>query len=234
MRQWDELLQGKEQEFGKETVDKWLRSLKVLRFDACNIYLQAKDTFQSLWFDEHIRPKLSSFVNGSEKPIKVHIDVLGKKAKNKNSSKKPKPGDTAYQLQFDNLDPSFSFENYLVSDDNRVGYGVLDETCSALCEKKLQAMSSFTQEKEANSPEVLNPIMLYGPPGSGKTHLLQAFCQKLARVGYNVIYTQALTFTDHVVRAIRAGNMVPFRNSYRTVDVLIIDNIQQLAKKNET
>ena len=52
MRQWDELLKSKEQEFGKETVDKWLRSLKVLRFDACNLYLQAKDSFQSLWFDE--------------------------------------------------------------------------------------------------------------------------------------------------------------------------------------
>ena len=60
MRAWEQFLQQQEAVLGAETVNKWLRSLKVIRFDACNLYLEAKDTFQILWFEEHIRNSCSN------------------------------------------------------------------------------------------------------------------------------------------------------------------------------
>lgn len=59
MQAWQKFLTQQETELGTETVEKWLRTLKVLRFDACNLYLEAKDTFQAMWFEEHIRQKQS-------------------------------------------------------------------------------------------------------------------------------------------------------------------------------
>lgn len=75
MQAWDEFLLQLEQEYGSETISRWLRTLQVVRFDACNIYLEAQDSFQVLWFDEHIRPKLGQFVNNNQKPVKVHLSL---------------------------------------------------------------------------------------------------------------------------------------------------------------
>ncbi|NGX33401.1 MAG: hypothetical protein K1060chlam4_01466, partial [Candidatus Anoxychlamydiales bacterium] len=79
-----------------------------------------------------------------------------------------------------------------------------------------------------------NPIFLYGPKGSGKTHLLQATAHKFKEKNLNVFYVNAKSFTNHVVDAIRNGNMQDFRKAYRNLDVLIIDDIQIFSKKFAT
>lgn len=77
MRAWEDFLLLQEKEIGTSTVDKWLRSLKVLCFDACNLYLEAKDSFQVTWFEEHIRHKVkTSLVNNNGKLIRVHVTSL--------------------------------------------------------------------------------------------------------------------------------------------------------------
>ena len=55
MKAWETFLAEQEKELGEATVKKWLRTLRVSRFDAQNLYLEAKDSFQALWFEEHIR-----------------------------------------------------------------------------------------------------------------------------------------------------------------------------------
>ena len=55
MKEWESFLQRQEHTFGKATIDQWLRTLKIQKFDACNLYLEAKDFFQINWFEEHIR-----------------------------------------------------------------------------------------------------------------------------------------------------------------------------------
>ncbi|HEV8053072.1 MAG TPA: DnaA N-terminal domain-containing protein, partial [Parachlamydiaceae bacterium] len=60
MLAWESFVETLEIEIGSDTVQKWLKSLKVLRFDACNLYLEAKDTFQVMWFEEHIRKKVQA------------------------------------------------------------------------------------------------------------------------------------------------------------------------------
>jgi chromosomal replication initiator protein len=233
MREWEQFLEVVTKDFGQETVQRWLTSLTVVSFDACNLYLEAKDSFQQLWFDEHIRPKLHQFVNGNKKPIKVHVDWPGKKLDPKKQKSKQPPA--LYQLTFDELDPSCLFEEFIQTEDNQMGYLIAHETTSKLVENKLQALSTFSEQKNSSPiQDFVNPIVLYGPTGSGKTHLLQAICHKLKRVGYNALYTRAETFTEHVVKAIRVGNMAPFRDIYRTVDALLVDDVQYFAKKNAT
>jgi chromosomal replication initiator protein len=239
MQAWEQFLTQIEVEYGQETTQRWLRTLKVLRYDACNIYLEAQDSFQVLWFEEHIRPKVSHLVNNNQKQIKVHLSlpelVPTAPRKRKTTSGKPaSPPENTFQIYFDELDPSCSLDDFLVSEDNKVAYKVLEELCSRLVDSKVQAMSSFSPKAPPVLRDFLNPIYLYGQPGSGKTHLLMAVAQKLRRVGYKAVYARSELFTEHVVKAIRSGEMSHFRKTYRNADVLLIDDVQVFGKKNAT
>lgn len=216
MQAWDNFLQAQEAELGAETVNKWLRSLKILRFDAGNLYLEAKDPFQVLWFDEHIKSKLQrTFVNNNNRKIKVHLSLLNAAPKSKTPKTKPKTtpqvAPKEFVLSFDSLDPYCTFSNFCRHEKNELTLKILDN--------------------EYNS---FNPVYLHGGVGSGKTHLLMAMAHALKEKGLKVIYCGAQTFTDHVVSAIRAGEMGIFRNSYRNTDVLIIDDIHVFSRKGAT
>lgn len=94
MQAWETFLTEQEKKFGKVSVQKWLRSLKIVQFDAANLYLEAEDSFQVSWFEEHIRPLLSSLKNNNDRPIRVHLSSLQKKKKGK------KPNFSLPLLQF--------------------------------------------------------------------------------------------------------------------------------------
>lgn len=80
MRAWEEFLAKQDQLLGRETVDKWLRPLKIVRFDACNLYLEAGDSFKALWFEEHMRVHVQKHLyNNNQKQIKVHISIANRK-----------------------------------------------------------------------------------------------------------------------------------------------------------
>lgn len=204
MESWQQFLSQLEQELGPHIVKEWVP--KIIRFDAGNLYLEARDSFQISWFEEHIRPRLKNLLNNNQRPVKVHLI----------SNKKGVPSNQIHaevrQLSFsaDPLDPEMTLENFIPSPANLVVYKLLSE----------------------NSP--FNPIYLYGPKGSGKTHLLMASALQLQKSGKRVFFVKAETFTEHVVQAIRLGQMQNFRKIYRDIDVLIIDDIHIFSRKNAT
>lgn len=79
-----------------------------------------------------------------------------------------------------------------------------------------------------------NPIYLYGPKGSGKTHLLMGAAALMQQKGKKVFFVRAETFTEHVVWAMRQGLMLFFRKVYREIDALLIDDIHIFARKTAT
>ena len=226
MQAWEHFLSQLETELGKDTVQKWLRSLKVLRFDACNLYLEAKDSFQALWFDEHIKSRTqTSLYNGNHKQIKVHLSLANSPAKpaKKGASTKTvkETGLAPFQLTFDELDPLCLFEHYVVNEENQLTFQLLNEIAGISHKSKI----TF---------ETFNPIFLYGTAGSGKTHLMMSLAQAFRNKGRKVLFVRAETFTDHVVTAIRAGAMSTFRQAYRNTDVLIVDDIHVFSRKGAT
>lgn len=220
MQAWEEFITTLESEIGKEPVDKWVRPLKILHFDACNLYLEAKDTFQIMWFEEHIRHKvLTRLVNNNRRKIKVHLSISNVPAKvKKREPKTQKNLETApagFTLDFDAVDPHCTLSTFVVSDANELTYRV------------------FAEMIEARGCSI-TPIYVHGPTGAGKTHLLMAVAVALRKKGLHVIYVRAQSFTDHLLAAIRTGEMSAFRQMYRNGDVIIIDDVHLFSRKAAT
>lgn len=231
MQAWESFVETLEIEIGSETVHKWLKSLKILRFDACNLYLEAKDAFQVMWFEEHIRQKVQTrLLNNNHRKIKVHLTVANAPAKAKSrtpkAQKNQEPDAARFNLSFDELDPYNTFSRFIVSESNLLTYKVF----SQIAEISPEAKDPINQ---AHLPS-LSPLYVSGPVGSGKTHLLMATATALKEQGLHVIYARAQSFTDHVVSAIRAGEMSVFRQAYRNSDVLIIDDVHVFSRKGAT
>jgi len=208
MQAWDAFLRDLEQHLGKRAVDHWLRPLVITDFDACNLYLETQNSFQITWFEEHVRKRAEkSLLNNNAHPIKIHFNKTIK-AKKKREENQPK----ALEISPDPLDPSHTFAHLIHEEQN------------------LLTLKFFEELK----PGIYNPIFLYGTGGSGKTHLLMACAEKLKEQQLSVFYVHAETFTQHVVQAIRSSQMRQFRQIYRNHDVLIIDDVHALARKNAT
>ncbi len=113
------------------------------------------------------------------------------------------------------LNVKYSFNNFVVGEGNRLAYEVALEV--------------------ANSPGSLyNPLFIYGGVGLGKTHLLQAIGNFCAEKGYHVVYKSANDFSEEMVEAIKTGSVKEFRNRYRSIDLLLLDDIQFLSGKTRT
>lgn len=229
MKAWQNFLKLLDKELGKDTVDKWLRPLRVLSFDACNLYLEALDTFQIIWFEEHVaKNHAGKFKNNNNKTITIHLSTpsTGKETESRKKAAKPDPSDD-FSLTFDQPDKLCTLSNFIASEANLLAYKLICKLTNydAVSETFIPAETELA---------AFNPIYLFGAEGTGKTHLLMACAHALKAKQLKVLYVRAETFTEQVVAAIRAGKMRLFRQAYRTIDALLIDDVHLFAKKGAT
>lgn len=209
MKRWEEFLEHIASEMGVETVEKWAKPLRVVYFDAGNLYLEAQNTFQVTWFEHHVRPRAPLFLrNNKERPIKIHLSLA-----NAPAPQEKKPWKPAFNLSPDSLQADCYFDSYFPGATNEVPFSLL---------------------KEALQQSLYNPVYLQGPEGVGKTHLLMACAFFLKSKNKKCFYVKASTFTQHLVAAIRSSSMHKLRGDYRKHDVLLIDNIDELAHRTAT
>lgn len=226
MQAWDDYLLSLEKTYGRETTDKWLRTLTLLRFDACNLYLEASDALHASWIEEHILPHAKKQLrNNNGHEIKIHLAIHGEKNRSPHKPAESDSNQSPLSFASDILDPIHTYEQFVPGAKNRIPFQVL-------C--KLTGFNPHNGRFEDKPQEMYNPIYIYGPSGTGKTHLLMAAAAAFEIRGAKVFYVKAETFTEHVVKAIRSGQMQKFRNTYRHIDALIVDDIQVFSRKTAT
>lgn len=115
------------------------------------------------------------------------------------------------------LNPDYTFEHFVVGPGNRLAHAA----ARAVCE---------------NPGRAYNPFFVHGDVGLGKTHLLQAVCLEIKRQhpGTRLMYLSCEGFMTRFIDDVKAGRMTEFRNAFRGVDVLAIDDVQFLAKRDRT
>jgi len=117
----------------------------------------------------------------------------------------------------DNLNPKYTFENFVVGPSNQLAY----------------AASVAVSE---NPAKAYNPLFIYGGVGLGKTHLLHAIGNSIknSNPAKRVVYISSEEFTNELINSIQHKQMSQFRNKYRNLDCLLIDDIQFISKKERT
>lgn len=228
MQAWEEFLKKLDNRLGKQTVDKWLRSLKVVHFDSGNLYLEAHEAFQIHWFEEHVRPLLKEHLtNNNFRKVKVHLNLQEADAlSSAPSSKKEKPK-PSFVFHPDKVDLSATLLTFVPGSSNAIFFRFLSELTGF-------NPNTLAFETPALSLGAFNPIFIWGGPGSGKTHLLMALYQAFKKQELTPLYARTDTFTEHVVGAIRSGDMQQFRKIYRSPDILLFDDVHLLARKDAT
>jgi len=128
----------------------------------------------------------------------------------------PEPSPTAHYPTYFN--PRYTFENFIRGENNQLA------TSAAMAVADNPGKTRY------------NPLVIYGPTGLGKTHLVQAIGNRILQRNRNarVLYTNSEKFTMEYINAIQTNRLPEFTNFYRTVDVLVVDDIQFLGGKERT
>ncbi|MGC8555008.1 MAG: chromosomal replication initiator protein DnaA [Candidatus Acidulodesulfobacterium sp.] len=139
-------------------------------------------------------------------PVNLKSEVKEKNTENKKSLKK----------EYLNINEKYTFENFVIGSGNQFAHAA--------------------SVAVANLPgQTYNPMFIYSDVGLGKTHLLNAIANKIIKEkNLNVYLVSSEKFTNEMITSIRDDKMVDFRNRYRNVDVLLIDDIQFIAGKERT
>lgn len=126
-----------------------------------------------------------------------------------------KPSNEKHASKSTYLNPSLTFDSFIVGDSNQFAY----TTAKSVAEKP---------------GKQYNPLFIYGGVGLGKTHLLQAIGNYQINLGKKVIYTTLEQFMNSFTSHLRSQTMDRFRDKYRECDLLLIDDIQFLSRKEQT
>ena len=222
IEKWDQILNTvkKEHEISDISFDTWMRPLEVYAIEENVLYILAPFEQMALTYIQkkyYLPLKVAiGEVIGEEYDIQF---ILPEHAKSLNI-KKPAKKVASLNGSNSNLNPNYTFETFVVGNNNRFA----------------QSASLAVAESPG---ETYNPLYIYGGPGLGKTHLMHSIGHFILDQNPNskVIYVTSEQFTNEVIESIRNGNassMTKFRDKYRTVDVLMIDDIQFIIGKEST
>ncbi len=183
----------------------WLKGLEPVSFEGDVATLSVSSDFiKSMVEDRYLDLIKHGFLDVMGFDVTVKIESRSLAAEEPKSA--PKTGDDLY-----------TFDNFIVGQDNRFAHA------AALA-------------VAANPAKAYNPLFIYGASGLGKTHLLRAIENDLkkSRPELKVLYIGGDLFTNELIAAIQSGNTEPFHEKYRSVDVLLVDDIQFIGGKEST
>jgi len=218
---WDKVLSEAKQKISKPSFETWLKSTKLLAYTGDTVTIAAPNSFGREWLENHYVHLIAAILaelTGKD----LHIRFVVQQDPNLENFDIPSPGipekhNEQPETSSGMLNLKNTFDTYVIGAGNRFAH----------------AASLAVAEAPAKA---YNPLFIYGGVGLGKTHLMHAIGHYVLEHNpkAKVVYLSSEKFTNEFINSIRDNRAEEFRNKYRSVDVLLIDDIQFLAGKEST
>ncbi len=230
--QWARVRGRLRNEFGEAAFRNWLKKLTLAGLRGSELHLAVPTRFIRDWIGSNYSDRLLMLWAGENPAIRsIELIVEARTRPDDEPSATLEPtsrpaegsradmgaAETGKSVLVASLDPRFTFEDFIVGKSNELAYAAA--------------------YRVADSPTVpFNPLFLYGGVGLGKTHLMHAIAWHIRRRSpeRRVIYLSAEKFMYQFVRALRDKNTMAFKEQFRSVDVLMIDDVQFISGKDST
>ena len=220
---WTHAQTAIQEKVGESCYQSWFSHLHPLHSSDNTLTLVTPDEFFKSWIEDHYLIVIQDILKSqTQSEITVIISVS-------NSEHAPRPTApvtmpaaptlnlTPRKVPGPRLNPRLNFDNFVVGSSNQMACGA--------------------SQAVANAPaKAYNPLFLYGQSGLGKTHLMQAIAQHVLHhnPGLQCVYMTSEQFTNELIESIHHKTATQFKQKYRNVDILLIDDIQFIAGKRST
>lgn len=203
-------------ELSERSFKTWFESVSLLGISPDALTLGVPDQYYGKWLEDHYQNLILSSaeeVLGHSVNVEYRVVELPKTAAVPAVSSPAKEGDEAVA----GLNQRYTFDDFVIGPGNRFAH----------------AASVAVSESPAKQ---YNPLFIYGPTGLGKTHLLQAIAHGMRRrhPEFKIFYISSEKFTNQLITAIQTKTTPQFRAKYRTLDLLLIDDVHFIAEKDST
>ena len=213
---WKKICSLLSRELSERSFKTWFEPISLLDVSAEALTLSVPDQYYGKWLEDHYQNLiLASAEEVLGRPLKILYQVveLPKAAPSLPISSPTKERDEVLV----GLNQKYTFDAFVIGPGNRFAH----------------AASVAVSESPAKQ---YNPLFIYGPTGLGKTHLLQSIAHEMKRrhPDFKILYISSEKFTNQLITAIQTKSTPQFRAKYRTLDLLLIDDVHFIAEKDST
>jgi chromosomal replication initiator protein len=211
-------------EMSKASFDTWVRSAEFINCENSTITIGVPNAYARDWLDKRLTSTVSRILsNLLEAPHEAKFIVYHKdyddsvetvREEKPQKSNAPLMNEAVAQAR-PTINSRYTFESFVVGPSNRLAHAA----CMAVAE---------------NPAHAYYPLFVYGGVGLGKTHLLHAIGDLARQRGKSILYVTSEDFTNELINSIRTHSTQAFRERYRYIDVLLIDDIQFISGKEST
>lgn len=220
---WQAALGEIELSLSKANFTTWFKDTFIASQEDDRIVVCVPNTFTKTWLEKKYHKEIAKALEGvtSRKIKDIYYKVEARRVvPGGDGPRKPKPPSGAAPTETTpinrfGLNTKYSFDSFVVGKGNELAHAA----CRAV---------------SANPGTTYNPLFIYGGVGLGKTHLLQAVGHELCQKTDKILYVSCERFTNDYVQAVKHGQVKDFKDKYRGVDLLLIDDIQFMAGKDGT
>lgn len=213
---WNNVLNLIKEDVNVVSFNTWFKPLKILSIDNNTIYLEApEDFFRKMLKQRYYNLIKNAFEHLLQTQVSIVFKIPGETTLSRNNKRTIE--ETQFEESKNKLNPKYKFDNFIIGNSNRFAH----------------AASLAVAEAPATA---YNPLFIYGGVGLGKTHLMHAIGHYILSNNPNasVLYVTSEKFTNEMINSIKDDTNDAFRNKYRKIDVLLVDDIQFIAGKERT
>ena len=215
---WGQIRENLVASLGRHNYTSWIEPLKLSAMDEGVAQFEAPSSFIGNWVSRNYTDQILSELRASGADVsRVEFTVTGLAPEPKKAAPKPIATKPTEALPGAPLDSRFTFDTFVVGKPNELAHAAARRVAEG-------------------GPVTFNPLFLYGGVGLGKTHLMHAIAHELTARSpeLRVLYLSAEQFMYRFVQALRERQIMDFKEIFRSVDVLMVDDVQFIAGKDST